>query len=106
MMLEAFILGFWGVWSSDRDIYAITESLMFVVLVALMRVAMSWELPVIDAMWLANYGVLWAYVAVLFWLIDRVAQGFLSTLAIATVGAIGYFLLAERSVEWVGSWLA
>ncbi len=28
-MLEAFILGFWTIWSSNRDIYALTESLGF-----------------------------------------------------------------------------
>ena len=105
MMLEAFILGFWAVWSADRDIFALTESLMFVVLVALMRVVMNWELPVIDAVWLASYGLLWVYVAVLFWLINRLAQSFVVTLTLATLGAIGYFLLAQRSAELVSNWL-
>lgn len=105
MMLEAFILGFWAVWSADRDLYVLTESLMFVVLVALMRVAMDWELPVIDAMWLASYGLLWLYVALVFWLINRVAQGFLSTLTLACIGAVGYFFLAERSADLVAVWL-
>ena len=33
-MLEAFVLGFWIIWSSNRDIYALSESLWFTLLAA------------------------------------------------------------------------
>lgn len=58
-MLEAFILGFWTIWSSNRDIYALTESLGFMILVVLLRTAIAFQLPHIDLGWGISMGLLW-----------------------------------------------
>ena len=57
-MLEAFILGFWTIWSSNRDIYALTESLGFMILVVLLRTAIAFQLPHIDLSWGISMGLL------------------------------------------------
>ena len=62
-MLEAFILGFWAIWAGDRDIYALTESLGFMILVVLLRAATAFELPHIDAVWGVAMALLWASAA-------------------------------------------
>ena len=72
-MLEAFILGFWTIWSSNRDIYALTESLGFMILVVLLRTAIAFQLPHIDLSWGISMGLLWAYVGLSFWVVNRFA---------------------------------
>ncbi|KLT72627.1 hypothetical protein PL75_06985 [Neisseria arctica] len=104
-MLEAFILGFWCVWSSDRDIYALTESLSFMILVVLLRTVMAFELPVIDAAWGLSMTASWAYVATVFWGINRFAGSFIVSLALSGLAAVGYFLFTQNIGDWVQLWL-
>lgn len=105
-MLEAFILGFWTIWSSNRDIYALTESLGFMILVVLLRTAIAFQLPHIDLGWGISMGLLWAYVGLSFWVVNRFATSFMTTLGFAMVSAIGYFQLSVHVETWVAGWLA
>ena len=47
-MLEAFVLGFWMIWSADRDIYALSESLGFIVIAVIIRGFMAMTLPAMN----------------------------------------------------------
>ncbi|MDO5638451.1 MAG: diguanylate cyclase [Neisseria sp.] len=105
-MLEAFILGFWAIWAGDREIYAFTESLGFMILVVLLRAATAFELPHIDLVWGVSMAVLWVYVACAFWLVNRVANSFMGTMMLAALAAVGYFWLSQHSVGLAGSWVS
>ena len=95
-MLESFILGFWAIWSADRDMYALSESLAFIILVVILRSFMVFALPEIDAQGAAGMAVLWVYVAIVFGVVNRFASGFVATLVLAAVGGMGYYWLSEN----------
>lgn len=105
-MLEAFILGFWLVWSSDRDIYPISESLWFIIIAVIVRQLMAFSMPDIDAHWAAFNSALWAYVALVFFIVNRFSTSFMATMLMAAVAGVGYFYLIENLHPWVDGWLA
>lgn len=47
-MLEAFVLGFWIIWSSDREVYPLSESLWFTLIAVILRQLTAFDLPIID----------------------------------------------------------
>ena len=51
-------------------------------------------------------GLLWAYVGLSFWVVNRFATSFMTTLGFAMVSAIGYFQLSAHVETWVAGWLA
>lgn len=104
-MLEAFILGFWLVWSTDRDIYPLSESLWFTIIAVFLRQLTTFELPMIDAYWGAFNGSLWIYVAIVFIIVNRFSSNFITTLLMACLASIGYFQLIQHLPNWVNSWL-
>lgn len=104
-MLEAFILGFWLIWSSDRDIYPISESLWFIIIAVLVRQLMAFSIPVIDTHWVAFNGILWAYVALVFFIVNRFSTGFMTTMLMAASAGVGYFFLNENLQPWIDGWL-
>ncbi|ASK27750.1 hypothetical protein [Neisseria chenwenguii] len=102
-MLAAFILGFWIIWSSGRDIYAISESLWFTVLIAIVNALVMFQMPVIDNKWLAGYGILWVYTALVFFLVDRFSSSFAATALMAVAAAAGYFFLNDSLPQLVSA---
>ena len=100
-MLEAFVLAFWMIWSSERDMSIVTESLVFMFLVMVMRGLISFQAPEINNLWFASMGVQWAYVGLVFWLVNRFSTNFSTTLLYAAAGAGGYYWLAMNATKWV-----
>ena len=100
-MLEAFVLAFWLVWSSERDMNILMESLVFMLLVMIMRGLISFQAPEINNLWFASMGVQWGYVAFVFWLVNRFSTGFATTLLYAAAGAGGYYWLALNATRLV-----
>ena len=100
-MLEAFVLAFWLIWSSERDMNILMESLVFMLLVMIMRGLISFQAPEINNLWYASMGVQWGYVAFVFWLVNRFSTGFATTLLYAAAGAGGYYWLALNATRLV-----
>ena len=100
-MLEAFVLAFWLIWSSERDMNILMESLVFMLLVMIMRGLISFQAPEINNLWFASMGVQWGYVAFVFWLVNRFSTGFATTLLYAAAGAGGYYWLALNATRLV-----
>ncbi|ASP16468.1 diguanylate cyclase [Neisseria sp. 23W00296] len=94
-MLEAFVLGFWMIWSADRDIYALSESLGFMIIAVIIRGFMSMTLPAMDGIWVAEIGVQWIYVALVLTAVNRLSNSFASTLAISVIGSLGFYWLSQ-----------
>ncbi|MRN37550.1 multidrug transporter MatE [Neisseria sp. N95_16] len=105
-MLEAFVLGFWLIWSADRDIYPLTESLWFTILAVIMRQLTAFAIPEIDGYWAALNGALWAYVAVVFMIVNRFSTSFMTTMLMAAAAGVGYFQLLQYLPDWVNGWLS
>ena len=100
-MLEAFVLAFWLIWSSERDMNILMESLVFMLLVMIMRGLISFQAPEINNLWFASMGVQWGYVAFVFWVVNRFSTGFATTLLYAAAGAGGYYWLALNATRLV-----
>ena len=100
-MLEAFVLAFWLIWSSERDMNILMESFVFMLLVMIMRGLISFQAPEINNLWFASMGVQWGYVAFVFWLVNRFSTGFATTLLYAAAGAGGYYWLALNATRLV-----
>ncbi|PSJ80927.1 multidrug transporter MatE [Neisseria iguanae] len=105
-MLEAFVLAFWLIWSANRDIYPLTESLWFTILAAIIRQLIAFAMPEIDGYWAALNGILWVYVAAVFMMVNRFSNGFMTTLVMAPIAGIGYFQLLQYLPDWVNGWLS
>lgn len=105
-MFQAFVLGFWTLWSSDRDIHAVGEGLAFTIIAVLIGIGMNFAMPQIDAQWCAVHGILWAYAAALFAVVNRAAGSFMATMVMAALGALGYYQLYERLPAWVAGFMA
>ncbi|QEY26380.1 multidrug transporter MatE [Neisseria zalophi] len=105
-MFQAFVLGFWAVWSSDRDIHAVSEGLAFTILAVLIGMGMAFEIPFIDGQWVAVNCLLWAYVSLLLGVVNRYAQNFMGSLVMASIGALGYYYFYMHLPEWVADWMA
>ena len=92
-MLEAFVLGFWMIWSADRDIYALSESLGFIVIAVIIRGFMAMTLPAMNGVWVAEVAVQWIYVALVLTAVNRLSNSFATTLFLAAAGSIGFLLV-------------
>ncbi|STZ75424.1 multidrug transporter MatE [Bergeriella denitrificans] len=100
-MLEAFVLSFWAVWSADRELYPLSESLWFTIIAAFFRHLAEWEMPLVDGRWVAFNSVLWLYTALVFILINRLSSSFIHTLLLTAAAGIGYFHLALHLPDWL-----
>lgn len=65
-MLEAFVLGFWIIWSSDREVYPLSESLWFTLIAVILRQLTAFDLPIIDTYWMIFNGIVWAFAGLIF----------------------------------------
>ena len=93
-MLESFVLGFWMIWSADRDIYALSESLGFMVITVIIRGFMFMTLPAMDGVWVAEFFIQWIYVALVLTAVNRLSNSFATTLAIAAVGSMAFYWMS------------
>ena len=60
-MLEVVCLGFWIIWSSDREVYPLSESLWFTLIAVILRQLTAFDLPIIDTYWMIFNGIIWAF---------------------------------------------
>ncbi|XXQ69387.1 phosphate transporter [Neisseriaceae bacterium B1] len=111
-MLIAFILGFWCIWSANRDVNSLGEALGFTILSIIIKSVMEWSgMPEFDAVLLTTWGILFVFVVIVLELIDRFSNSMGANMTIAVTGAIGWFFLArylfsEAGIEKVAGWVA
>lgn len=99
-MLEAFILGFWCIWSADRDMAAGIESFTFLMVCTIVRAAMAAKMPEFGELWAAGVFIQWVYVAITFWLLNRFARAFTTTLIMGAIASVGFYRVEMRLVDW------
>ncbi|KPN72442.1 hypothetical protein [Neisseria sp. 83E34] len=98
-MLEVFVLGFWLIWSSERDISALMEGLAFVGLTVLIRSIMVFSPPEINQLFFITMGIEWAFVSLVMWAVNRYSTTFITTLLFALIGSASYYWLSQHSLE-------
>ncbi|OSI12001.1 diguanylate cyclase [Neisseria canis] len=99
-MLEVFVLGFWLIWSSERDISAVMEGLAFTGLAVLIRSIMVFSPPEINQLFFMTMAIEWAFVSLLMWAVNRYSTTFISTLLFALIGSASYYWLTQHSLEF------
>ncbi|KPN74205.1 hypothetical protein [Neisseria sp. 74A18] len=104
-MFQAFLLGFWAIWSYDRDVHAISESLTFMIIAVLISMGVNFAMPMINGEWALIMAILWMYVAGVLTVVNRYSNSFVTTMLIACISAVGFYQLSERLPGWVASWI-
>ncbi len=111
-LLIAFAVGFWGIWSANRDMNSLSESLVIIIIAIATKALMEWSgMPEFDSQLLTIWGVLYVYLVVIFELVNRFSGSMASNLIISVGGTIGYFglsryLFSEAGMAMVKGWLA
>ena len=111
-MLIAFILGFWCIWSANRDVNSIGEALGFTIMAIIIKALMEWSgSPNFDEQLLAIWGILFVFTIVILELVDRFSNSMGTNMVIAVVGAGGWFGLAKylfspEGMEKVAGWVS
>lgn len=56
-MLIAFAVGFWGIWSANRDMKSLSESLVIIIIAIATKALMEWSgMPEFDSQLLTIWG--------------------------------------------------
>ncbi|ULJ63965.1 phosphate transporter [Wielerella bovis] len=111
-MLIAFILGFWCIWSANRDVNSIGEALGFTIMAIIIKALMEWSgAPNFDDKLLATWGILFVFTIIILELVDRFSNSMGANMAIAVVGGGGWFglakyLFSDAGAAKVASWLS
>lgn len=111
-MLIAFILGFWCIWSANREVNSLMEALGFTILSVVIKSLMEWSgMPNFDKQLMVIWGILFVFVVIVLELIDRYSSSMSGNMVIAVLGAVGWFFLARflfsaEGMAKVASWLA
>ena len=105
-MFQAFLLGFWAVWSHDRDVHALSEGMAFMIIAVLVSMGMNFAMPEINGEWAAAMGILWLYVAGVLTLVNRFSNSFVTTMMMACAGGVGFYLLSEHLPGWLSTFAA
>ena len=91
-LLIAFAVGFWGIWSANRDMTPLSESLVIIIIAIATKALMEWSgMPEFDSQLLTIWGLLYVYLVVIFELVNRFSGSMAANLIISVGGAIGYF---------------
>ena len=110
-MLIAFAVGFWGIWSANRDMKSLSESLVIIIIAIATKALMEWSgMPDFDAHLLTTWGILYLFTVVVLEAIDRFSESMGMNMGIALVGSAGWFFLAkylfsEAGIAKVASWV-
>lgn len=102
-MLVAFILGFWCIWSANRDVNAVGEALGFTLMAIVIKALMEWKgMPNFDSATLAAWGLLFVYTVVILELVERFSTSMVMNMTISVCGAVGWFFLAQYAFSEAG----
>lgn len=95
-LLAAFVLGFWCIWSANRDINSLMESLGITIVAIIAKALMEWSgVPNFTPTLLATWGILFVFKVVVLEILDRYSSSMGVNMAIAVASAAGWFFLAQ-----------
>lgn len=95
-MLMAFAVGFWCIWSANRDVNSLLEAIGLNVLAIVVKAIMEWNgAPNFDTVMVATWGALWIYTVFVLEMVERFSSSMGKNLTIAVLGSIGWFGIAQ-----------
>ncbi|MDO4433288.1 MAG: phosphate transporter [Alysiella sp.] len=95
-MLIAFILGFWCIWSANREVNSLWEALIFTLLAITIKSLMEWSgVPVLTSHIMVAWGTLFIFIVIILELVDRFSHSMAYNMILAVIGAVGWFFLAQ-----------
>ena len=89
----AFILGFWCLWMGEREPNVLLEGFFFTVVAIAANGFMQWQMPNADTVWALQWGLVWAWAALMMFVVD------------ALVAGGGYFWLEQNGCSLAAGWL-
>ena len=104
-MLMAFILGFWCLWMGEREPNVLLEGFFFTVVAIAANGFMQWQMPNADTVWALQWGLVWAWAALMMFVVDRVGSNLGIRLVVAVVAGGGYFWLEQNGCGLAAGWL-
>lgn len=109
-MLVAFILGFWCIWASGREVSAVLEACVLTILAMVIVALMSWQMIELTETYLISWGILFVYSIIVFEVVNKFSQNIASRMLLALLGATGWFGLANfvfgaQGQQWIASFL-
>ena len=95
-LLMAFVIGFWCIWSSNREPNSLLEGLTLTIIAIIDKATMEWSgMPNFTPQLLTTWGVLYVFTVAVLEIITRYSVSMGVNLAIAVGGAVGWFFLAQ-----------
>lgn len=95
-MLVAFLIGFWCLWSANRDPNSLMEGLMLTGIAIVVKAVMEWSgVPNFTPTILTAWGVLFVFTVAVIEIIARYSVSMGINITIAVGGAVGWFFLAQ-----------
>ena len=111
-MLTAFILGFWCLWSANREVNSVVEALGITIIAVVAKSLMEWSgMPEFTSALLLTWGILFVFGVAVLEIVDRYSSNMTANLLITIFGAVGWFFLAQwlfspAGTAKVASWIA
>ncbi len=105
-MLPALILGIWLLVSMERGKQIFSESTLFVLIAMAIHYLMEWTVPEVTSVWALAWGLRWLFVAVAFWISDKLGTNMVSGALIALAAGAGYFFLDATAGNLAIDWLS
>lgn len=105
-MFLAVILGFWCMWIGDREVRFLLEAFFFTLIAIVANGFMNWGLPEPTNEWMVQWGVIWAWAALMFFIVDKWGSNLAVKLFFGLVAGFGYFWLEKNGLAMAQGWLA
>lgn len=111
-MLMAFAVGFWCIWSANRDVNSLMESIGLTIAAIVIKAIMEWSgAPNFDTLLLTTWGVIWIYTVFVLEMVERFSSSMGKNLTIAIIGSVGWFAIAqylfsESGQKMVAGWVS
>lgn len=95
-MLMAFVIGFWCIWSANREPNSLLEGLSLTIIAIIAKALMEWSgIPELTPQLLTAWGVLFVFTVAVLEIITRYSVSMGVNMVIAVGGAVGWFFLAQ-----------
>ena len=104
-MLMAFVLGFWCLWMGEREPNVLLEGFFFTVVAIAANGFMQWQMPNADTVWALQWGLVWAWAALIMFVVDTFGSNLGIRLVVALVAGGGYFWLEQNGCGLAAGWL-
>jgi len=99
-ILLGIVLGFWLIYSINREAHATTEAILITLLSFVSTCIVDRSLPEFSWILMLSYFFQWIYVFLVIWLMDVICFSVVSVLIYTLVTSIGCYFFYNHSLQW------